>query len=129
MKPLLLLSVHLPIEYRSQQHWCWGARVGRVRYIVAQQLTFSLTFCPNSETPLSPVYTIQTVVKSVVKPVKCLYTRYNRLSNRLSNPFDNRFDNRLYRVNGVLEISPPPSRTLTPRGHIPWVTAGPQFIS
>ena len=38
----------------------------------------------------SPVYTIQTVVKRVVKPVgqpgKCLYTGYNRLSN----PFDNR---------------------------------------
>jgi len=33
---------------------------------------------------LSPVYTIQPVVKAVVKPVwqpvKCLYTRYNRLS-------------------------------------------------
>ena len=47
---------------------------------------------------LSPVYTIQPVVKPVVspvwQPVKCLYTRYNRLSNRLSY----RFDNRLYRV-------------------------------
>ena len=43
---------------------------------------------------LSPVYTIQPVVKPVVKrvwqPVKCLYARYNRLSNP--------FDNRLYRV-------------------------------
>jgi len=42
----------------------------------------------------SPVYTIQPVVKRVIKPVgqpgKCLYTRYNRLSNW--------FDNRLYRV-------------------------------
>ena len=37
------------------------------------------------------VYTIQ----PFVKPVECLYTRYNRLSNR--------FDNRLYRVNGALE--------------------------
>jgi len=86
--------------------------------------------------PLSPVYTIQPVVKPVVQlsnrfdnRVKCLYTRYNRLSNplsnrlynavwqpvertavrstrlsnRLSNPFDNRYDNWLYRVNGVLE--------------------------
>jgi len=44
----------------------------------------------------SPVYTIQPVVKPVVnpvwQPVKCLYTRCNRLSciqtfNRLSNPF------------------------------------------
>ena len=44
----------------------------------------------------NPVYTIQPVVKPVVKrvwqPVECLYTRYNQLSNR--------FDNRLYRVNG-----------------------------
>jgi len=35
---------------------------------------------------LSPVYTIQPVVKPVVKPVgqpgKCLYTRYSRLSNK-----------------------------------------------
>ena len=42
----------------------------------------------------SPVYTIQPVVNMVVKldwqPVKCLYTRHNRLSNR--------FDNRLYSV-------------------------------
>jgi len=40
------------------------------------------------------VYTIQLVVKPVVKwvwqPVECLYTRYNCLSNR--------FDNQLYRV-------------------------------
>ena len=40
------------------------------------------------------VYTIQPVIKPVVKrvwqPVECLYTRYNRLSKR--------FDNRLYRV-------------------------------
>jgi len=47
------------------------------------------------------VYTIQPVVKPVVKrvwqPVECLYTRYNRLWN----PFDNRFDNRLYHVNGA----------------------------
>ena len=56
--------------------------------------------------PLSPVYTIQPVVKPVVQlsnrfdnRVKCSYTRYNRLSN----PFDNRYDNWLYRVNGVLE--------------------------
>jgi len=68
---------------------------------------------------------MQPVVKPVVKPVwqavKCLYTRYNRLSIRLSNrlsnrlttgcivytniqlvvkpvPFDNRSNNRLYRV-------------------------------
>jgi len=76
---------------------------------------------------LSPVYTIQPVVKPVVKPVwqpvKCLYTRYNRLSNRLSNRFDNRlyrvykhstgcqtrlttgFDNRLYRVNRGLTLT------------------------
>ena len=50
---------------------------------------------------LSPVYTIQPVVKQVVKPacqpVGCLFTRYSRLSYRLYN----RFDNRLYRVNGV----------------------------
>jgi len=32
-----------------------------------------------------------------VKPVECLYTRYNRLPNR----FDNPFDNRLCRVNGA----------------------------
>jgi len=52
--------------------------------------------CPRGEKsinplPLSPVYTIQTVVKLVVKrawqPVECLYTRYNRLSNRLYKPF------------------------------------------
>ena len=66
---------------------------------------------------LSPVYTIQPVVKPVdtiqpvvnpvVKPpwqpVEYLYTRYNRLSERLSkqllNRLYNRFDNRLYRVN------------------------------
>jgi len=45
-----------------------------------------------------PIYTIQPVVKPVVKPVwqpvKCLYTRYNRLSNGLTN----RFDILLYRV-------------------------------
>ena len=68
------------------------------------------------------VYTIQPVVKLVVKPdwqpvVLCiqtlnrlsnpfdsrfdkrLYRVYSRLSNRLSYPFDNRFDNRLYHVN------------------------------
>ena len=39
----------------------------------------------------SPIYMIQPVVKPDSQPVKCLYTRYNRLSNR--------FDNRLYRVN------------------------------
>jgi len=33
-------------------------------------------------------------VKCLYTPVKCVYTRYNRLSNRLSN----RFNNRLYRV-------------------------------
>jgi len=33
---------------------------------------------------------VNTVVKPVWQPSKCLYTRYNRLSNR--------FDNRLYRV-------------------------------
>ena len=43
---------------------------------------------------LSPVYTIQPVVKPVWQLVKCLYTRHNRLSNWLSN----RFENRLYRV-------------------------------
>jgi len=37
---------------------------------------------------------LHNVVKPVWQPVKCLYTRYNRLSIRLSN----RFDNRLYRV-------------------------------
>ena len=51
---------------------------------------------------LSPIYTIQPVVKPVVNPVwqpgKCLYTRYNRLSNRLSIRLPNLFDNRLYRV-------------------------------
>ena len=51
---------------------------------------------------LSPVYTIQPVVKPLVKPdwqpVKFLYTRYNRLSNLLSNRYDKRFDNRFYRV-------------------------------
>jgi len=49
---------------------------------------------------LSPVYTIQPVVKPVVKrvwqPVKCLYARYNRLSNP--------FDNRLYRVYSRLSV-------------------------
>ena len=45
---------------------------------------------------LSPVYTIQPVVKPIWQPVKCLYTGYNRMSQY------NRFDNRLYRVNGVL---------------------------
>ena len=77
---------------------------------------------------LSPVYTIQPVVKPVVKPVwqpvvSCiqtfnrlsnpfdnrndnrLYRVYSRLSNRLSNWFDNRFDNRMYRVNGVLGLT------------------------
>ena len=43
---------------------------------------------------VKPVYTIQPVVKPVWQPVKCLYTRYNRLSNRLSN----RSYNWLYRV-------------------------------
>ena len=47
---------------------------------------------------LSPVYTIQPVVKPVVipvwQPVECLYTRYNRLSNWLSN----QFGNQLYRA-------------------------------
>jgi len=38
------------------------------------------------------------VVKPVWQPVKCLYTRYNRLSNLLSNRLPNRFDNRLYCV-------------------------------
>ena len=52
---------------------------------------------------LSPVYSIQPVVKPVWQPiwqpVGCLFTRYSRLSNRLYS----RFDNRLYRVNGVLQ--------------------------
>jgi len=52
----------------------------------------------------NPVYTMQ----PVVKPVVCLYTRYNRwFDNRIDNRLDvclhdaeyNRFDNRLYRVN------------------------------
>ena len=43
---------------------------------------------------LSPIYTIQLVVKPVWQPIKCLYTWYNRLSNQLSD----RFDNRLYCV-------------------------------
>jgi len=51
---------------------------------------------------LLPVYTIQPVVKPVVRqvwqPGKCLYTRYNRLSTPLSNRLSNRFNNRLYRV-------------------------------
>jgi len=42
------------------------------------------------------VYTIQ----PAVKPVECLYTRYNQLSNQ----FDNRHDNRLYRVKGALVV-------------------------
>jgi len=55
--------------------------------------------CRRIQAVLSPVYTIQPVVKPVVKPVwqpgKCLYTRYNRLSNPLSNRLLNRFDNPL----------------------------------
>jgi len=55
---------------------------------------------------LNPVYTIQPVVKPVVKrvlqPVECLCTRYNRLSIRFDN--DNRFDNRLHRVSGALNL-------------------------
>ena len=62
----------------------------RYRYDAASHL--GLTFASTRATS-SPVYTIQ----PVVKPVECLYTRYNRLSNRLYN----RFDNRLYRVNGI----------------------------
>jgi len=43
---------------------------------------------------LSPVYTIQPVVKPFWQPVvSCIQT-----FDRLSNPFDNRFDKRLYRV-------------------------------
>jgi len=56
---------------------------------------------------LSPVYTIQPVVKPVAGLTTgwtnsgcSLFTRISRLSNRLYN----RFDNRLYRVNGVLEL-------------------------
>jgi len=55
---------------------------------------------------LSPVYTIQPVVKLVVKPVwqpvGCFFTRYSRLSNRVVQLYS-RFNNRLYRVNGVLQ--------------------------
>jgi len=54
---------------------------------------------------LSPVYTIQPVVKPVTGfTTGCIvYTNIQPvdkpcLSNRLSNPFDNRFDNRLYRT-------------------------------
>ena len=62
---------------------------------------------------LSPVYTIQPVVKPIVKPVwqpvECLYTRYNRFKP-VSQPVGclftryrrYRLDNRLYHVNGVL---------------------------
>jgi len=39
-------------------------------------------FPPDYE--LSPVYTIQPVVKQVWQPVECLHTWYNRLSNPLS---------------------------------------------
>jgi len=51
------------------------------------------------------VYTIQPVVKPVVRSVgqpaaSCIQT-FNRLSNRLYN----RFDSMLYRVNGVLEFN------------------------
>jgi len=54
--------------------------------------------------PYSPVYTIQPVVKTVVKPdwqpvVSCIQT-----FNRLSNPFDNRFHKRRYRVYSRLSI-------------------------
>jgi len=47
---------------------------------------------------LSPVYTIQPVVKPVVKPDWQPVVSCKQTFNRLSNPFDNRFDNRLYRV-------------------------------
>jgi len=53
---------------------------------------------------LNPVYTIQPVVKPVSQPVKCLYTRYNRLYgvySWLSNWLYNRYDIRLYHVSGV----------------------------
>jgi len=78
---------------------------------------------------LSPVYTIQPVVKLVVNPVwqpgKCLYTRYNRLSNRLynpvwkpvertavhstrlSNPFDNQLDVCLHDTAGCQPVVQP----------------------
>ena len=48
-----------------------------------------------STVDLSPVYTIQPVVKPVIKPV---VVSSIQTFNRLSNPLDNRFDNRLYRV-------------------------------
>ena len=47
---------------------------------------------------ISPVYTMQPVVKPVWQPVvSCIQT-----VNRLSKPFDNRFDKRLYRVHSRL---------------------------
>jgi len=63
---------------------------------------------------LPAVYTIQPVVKPVVKrvwqPVKCLYTWYTVVSciqtfSRLSIRFNNRFNNTLYRVNGTLSTN------------------------
>jgi len=47
---------------------------------------------------ISPIYTIQPVVKPVWQLGKILYTRYNRLSN----PLTNRFDKRLYCVYSLL---------------------------
>ena len=76
------VSVRRAVAFTERVLHSWSAAVHQV----------------GSVNSLSPVHTIQPVVKLVVKPVwqpgKCLYTRYNRLSNPLSN----RFDKRLYRV-------------------------------
>jgi len=103
---------------------------GRLHCMVLKKIQKVFIFCENAqvwtnspwagtwsakfgqECSLTPVYTIQPVVKPVWQPAvsckqtsnrllnRCLYTRYSRLTNlyRLSNGFDNRFDNYVERT-------------------------------
>ena len=112
-------SAHPP-KYGSRWRHCVTAVVFSISYV-------------RFDVYLSPIYTIQPVVKQVVKLVVSCIQTFNRfdnrlyrvcswLSNRLYNPvwqtveqtvavrssgcqFDNRFDNRLYRVNGTLRAT------------------------
>jgi len=120
VQSLSLLPSSLPILTTVSD-----AVVGFLINILFSQPVFYRTLirscCRPTHLYLRPVYTIQPIVRSVVKqvwqPGKCLCTRYNRLSNPLSNRLYNRLNEqwlfvqhgcqtclttRLYRVNGVL---------------------------
>ena len=107
---------------RGHGPWKW---VGLLRsvYTELKRAVVSSRFKKKLQKLLSPVYTIQAVVKPVVNPVdksvwqpvvSCIQT-----FNRLSNPFHNRFVNRLYRLSNRLynAVWQPVERTVAVRSN------------